>query len=233
MPETEGTEQGQPTRPLPMPQTLPGAVPPAAPASAALLAGASVSPVCSAPLNGQAKTSRVPLMAAYAQITTAAIALVGVVGLFRQFQSYNEANEREDRRRSDDAVSRLYATEIDVRKFLSTYPEIREYLVDDPDGKKFEKLRNSKSSDATATVNRVRLACGIYGNFFEYYLLIESSINHQDKESIRTAFHNYIASICERSAALRMHLNEYRETWTSRLIAISDAAERKVGGNSK
>jgi len=178
------------------------------------------------------KTSRAPLVSASAQVVTAAIALIGVVGLFRQFQSYNEANEREDRRRSDETVCRLYATEIDIRKFLSTYPEVREYLVDDPDGRKFENLQHDKSRDATATVSRIHLVCGMYGNFFEYYLLIESSINHEDKEAIRTAFHNYIATVCERSAALRAHLNEYRDTWTSKLIGISDEAERKVRRNS-
>ena len=161
----------------------------------------------------------------WASILTVIITLVGFVGVYRQFQWYNEANEREDRRRSDETVARLYATEMDIRKFLSGYPELRQYLADDPGGAKFDELRKDKSNETL--LSRVRLVCGMYANFFEYYLLIETHISHKDQDSIRKAFRNEINSVLDQSGALRWHLVQDRETWTSKLMEIRDAAEAR------
>jgi hypothetical protein len=158
---------------------------------------------------------------------TAAAAIAAVIGLFVQFRTYNESNLREDRRRSDEALGRLYSYEIDARKFLSNFPELREFLIDDPKGEKFRKLEHEQSDKSKKNLDRLRLVAGMYGNFFEYYLLIEPEINHHDSESIQKAFRNYMTRLLHDSYLLREHLLKYSTTWTEKLMTVVKAVEEE------
>ncbi|HEY1860585.1 MAG TPA: hypothetical protein VGG61_09545 [Gemmataceae bacterium] len=164
-------------------------------------------------------------LSTWAQIALAVAAMLGLSGLFLQMKASKNAERRDELRRSDEALSRLYAIEIDIRKFLCAYPEIREYLADDPTGAKFKELQRGPTQDKTTLLVRIKLVCGMYGNFFEYYLLVEHDFNDAMKEQVQIAYRNYIHLICGQSYAVRSHLLSAPDTWTENLIEIIHDAE--------
>jgi hypothetical protein len=161
----------------------------------------------------------------WAQILLAAAVVAGLSGLYLQLRAYRNADERESQRRNGEALSRVYAIEIDIRKFLCNYPEIREYLSDDPNGKKFKQLEHGSTEESQKLLVRIKLVCGMYCNFFEYYLLVEHDLSDGMKDQVQTAYRNYIRMIGRQSYALRSHLLGAPDTWTDTLVQIILSAE--------
>src|SRR6185369_3019654 len=133
---------------------------------------------------------------------TAVIALFGLLGLWLQFRTFNSTAEREAQRRSEETISKLYQSDIDIKKSMLASPAVRDLMFDDPDGAKYKTL-NPADDNHAKLIEQVKLFCGVYGDFFEHYLFLENNIIHPEKESIKSTWRGYIKFMADSSYAFR------------------------------
>lgn len=154
---------------------------------------------------------------------TAVIALFGLLGLWLQFKTFNSTAKREAQRRSEETISTLYQSDIDIKKSMIASPAVRDLMFDDPDGAKYKTL-NPTDSDGLKLIDQVKLFCGVYGDFFEHYLFLESNIIHPEKESIKATWRGYIEFMAKSSYAFRTYIHSTESMWNKGIIHYVDAA---------
>lgn len=154
---------------------------------------------------------------------TTVIALFGLLGLWLQFRIFNSTAEREAQRRSEETISKLYQADIDIKKSMIGSPAVRDLMFDDANGDKYKKL-NPTDSDGLKLIDQVKLFCGVYGDFFEHYLFLESNIIHPEKESIKSTWRGYIKFMAESSYAFRRYIHSTKSLWNKGIIDYVEAA---------
>lgn len=159
---------------------------------------------------------------------TVVIAAIGLIGLALQFKTFNATAVREAQRRSEETISKLYLVDIDIKKSMLAFPEVRDLMFDDPDGTKYKTLNPSPTGDLKR-IEQVKLLCGVYGNFFEHYLFLESNIIHPEKESIKKTWRDYIEFMAKSSYAFRQYIHSNKSIWNQGIIDYVEAAIKQKG----
>jgi len=154
---------------------------------------------------------------------TAVIALFGLLGLWLQFRTFNSTAEREAQRRSEETISKLYQSDIDIKKSMLASPAVRDLMFDDPDGAKYKTL-NPADDNHAKLIEQVKLFCGVYGDFFEHYLFLENNIIHPEKESIKSTWRGYIKFMADSSYAFRTYIHSTKSIWNKGIIDYVEAA---------
>lgn len=169
-----------------------------------------------------------PPLLAICPCVTVVIALVALIGLWLQFRTFNSTVDREAQRRSEETISKLYLVDIDIKKSMIASPAVRDLMFDDPSGDKYKKLNPTDSGDVKL-IEQVKLLCGVYGNFFEHYLFLESNIIHPEKDSIKTTWRGYIQFMADSSYAFRQYIHSTKSIWNQGIIEYVEAARKQKG----
>ena len=159
---------------------------------------------------------------------TAVIALLGLLGLWLQFRTFNSTVDREAQRRSEETISKLYQSDIDIKKSMIASPKVRDLMFDDPDGVKYGQL-NPAEGDGLNLIQQVKLFCGVYGDFFEHYLFLESNIIHPKKDTIKETWRGYIKAMAKGSYAFRTYIHSTESLWDKGIIGYVDDARKEKG----
>lgn len=159
---------------------------------------------------------------------TVVIALVALIGLWLQFRTFNSTLDREAQRRSEETISKLYLVDIDIKKSMIASPAVRDLMFDDPGGDKYKKLNPTDNGDVKL-IEQVKLLCGVYGDFFEHYLFLESNIIHPEKDSIKTTWRDYIKFMADSSYAFRQYIYSTKSIWNQGIIEYVEAARKQKG----
>jgi hypothetical protein len=160
-------------------------------------------------------------------VITTVIAVVGVSGLLLSFKNSANAIYRDEQRKSDDLIAKLYTIDIDIKKSMAAFPKLREYLFDDESGEKFKLLQLGKNDD-NEVINKARLFSGVYGNYFEYFLIHEQYIEHPEKKKLlRKVLNDYLKFVCDYSYVFRYHLTNTKPIWSKDLLDMVEAAEAR------
>jgi hypothetical protein len=171
--------------------------------------------------------SKIQIISTVCSCITTLIAIVGLSSLILNFRTYSDAIQREEQRKSDDVLARLFTMDIDIKKTMVGYPKTREFLFEDPSGTKYLRLQADKAEDGKL-INETRLFCGVYGNYFEYFLMHESYIQHPDKKDVlRKEWQAYLTFVCNNSYAFRNHLLRTKSSWSTEIIDVVEAAESR------
>lgn len=178
---------------------------------------------------------------------TAVAAVVGVVGLLWQSERYQdqvmrdsrrdfEQIQRDSQRRTDEALCKLYAADVEFHKYLGAndlhgifFPSKNETLWRD---EKNWRKRVESNLQARGLI-KLRAACQMMANLLESYLLLEDSLSGETRLQMRPAWRQYISWTYERNPFFREYMEETRPTWTQKFNDLLDAEKARLTQQEK
>ena len=164
----------------------------------------------------------------WCKVITTFVTIAGASALLIQFSNYVETRRSENRKRQDELLAKLYSTDIDLHKHLTTNPDLHTALFYDKDGKAFNSLKDDRKQACLAT-------CQMFGDLLEYYLLLADGLQGPEATEIKDAWVGYIKYFQENSAAMRQYLADTDATWTRRLMMYfpKEQGGAKGGGQGR